>query len=264
MRLFASDYDGTFLRNERSWGEIKNNIKMAKKWQSQGNLFVFATGRSVKLMEAAALRGLVYDYIVAVNGGLVADRTGKFIFESKLSEKTIDLLKQHIDENRFSAYFITDGFYTYNQLRKFSEKLTFKQWIGYKLMDLYMKKYEISLEEILSRYPVQIAVTLENQKSATDYADYLTANYPEELSAFANLVHVDISAPNTSKAAGIEEIAKIHNISPENIYVMGDSFNDVPMLEKYTGFTTPEAVEDIKDKSQKIYTTVGEALADLM
>ena len=51
MKLFASDYDGTYWKHTlKGQLDLKKNIKMTKKWQKEGHLFVFATGRSISLI----------------------------------------------------------------------------------------------------------------------------------------------------------------------------------------------------------------------
>ena len=44
MKLFASDYDGTYWKHTKKGQlDLRKNIKVTKRWQEAGHLFVFAT-----------------------------------------------------------------------------------------------------------------------------------------------------------------------------------------------------------------------------
>ena len=48
MKLFASDYDGTYWKHTKKGQlDLRKNIKVTKRWQEAGHLFVFATGRPI-------------------------------------------------------------------------------------------------------------------------------------------------------------------------------------------------------------------------
>ena len=42
---------------------------------------------------------------------------------------------------------------------------------------------------------------------------------------------IDILPPNTTKGTGLEKLAEIEGIGPENVMAIGDNFNDLGMLE---------------------------------
>lgn len=88
--------------------------------------------------------------------------------------------------------------------------------------------------------------------------------FGKDIVAFSNLRHVDIAARGLSKATGIEYIANRHGIDANDIYCMGDSFNDLPMLKRYHGFTLPEAHQTIKENVRGVFETVGDALTQIL
>ena len=61
--------------------QLKENIKATKEWQEMGNLFIFATGRPISLMKIEQkIHGLVYDYIVGLNGAVIVSSDGQVVF----------------------------------------------------------------------------------------------------------------------------------------------------------------------------------------
>lgn len=259
MKLFASDYDGTYCKHTRlGRRELKVNIKKTKQWQQAGHLFIFATGRPISLMVMERrLHGLVYDYLVGLNGAVVVSKDGEVIFRQTIKQDIAQQIMELIKKENIKQYMITDGlnghFYSYYHPLKLDYYL-------YKSLKYLFRMFNLTLEEAL-RHPVaQIAVKTNNHQEALRFATLVNEKYGEEVIAYANLVHVDICAKNLSKASGIEEVAIRHGILKDQIYCMGDSFNDLPMLQAYHGFTTVEAVEEIKVQTEGIFETVGEAL----
>ena len=70
------------------------------------------------------------------------------------------------------------------------------------------------------------------------------------LLAFLNISSIGsiskICRCNTNKSTAIQEIAKIENIGKENIYTVGDSFNDLEMLNSFNGFCMESGEELVK------------------
>ena len=50
----------------------------------------------------------------------------------------------------------------------------------------------------------------------------------------------------------------------DNVYVIGDSMNDYPMIERYHGFCVENACAEIKKISSASFKEVGDALSYVM
>ena len=263
MKLFASDYDGTYLKHtKRGQLDLKRNIKMTKKWQEAGHLFVFATGRPIWMMQLEKkMHGIVYDYIIGLNGAIIVSKQGEILFQQAMNQKIAKKILKLIQEQDFLQYSITDGIRGYYHGR-FS--LRNKSFYLLMLFKLFFKKYSCSLEKALSQEIVQIAVETRNHDEAVRFAKQINDEFGGDVIAFANLHHVDIAAKGLSKGTGVAYVANRHSIQQNEVYCMGDSFNDLPMLETYHGITMPEARQEIKDKVEGIYDTVGGAMVSLL
>ena len=224
MKIFAADYDGTFMRGSPKPGEMAENIRQADLWRKAGNLFLFATGRDVKGLLDYLPKGLVYDYIVGLNGGTVATYEGEIILEEVIPRHVADEIIAMISKNNIQEHFISDE----------TENGTGK-----------------------------ITILMDTPDEAIYMADLFSNRLKSGANVFVNDRCVDIVAPEVSKATGIACVARRHNIACSDIYCIGDSHNDVPMLNAYNGFTMPDVDAVVDAAAIKVYNSVGEALWEL-
>ncbi|HJB06188.1 MAG TPA: HAD hydrolase family protein, partial [Candidatus Merdibacter merdigallinarum] len=47
-------------------------------------------------------------------------------------------------------------------------------------------------------------------------------------------------------------------------YAIGDSYNDLPMIEEFHGFSVMSAPEKIKESSKQVYLSVADCIDDLL
>lgn len=263
MKLFASDYDGTYCKHTRlGYRQMKENIKVTKEWRDTGNLFVFSTGRPISLMQIEQkLHGLVYDYIVGLNGAVIISNDGEVIFRRTIPNEVAHDIIKLIQEQQITHYMVTDGlnghFYTKFQLFK-------QDYYVFKFLKWTHRMFNLTLEQALNNPVAQIAIKTNHHDEAMAFAKLINEKFGHEVVAYANLVHVDICAKDLSKATGIHEVAMRHQVKHENIYCIGDSFNDLPMIKAYYGFTMVEACDEIKQQAESIYDTVSEAIQSIL
>ena len=68
---------------------------------------------------------------------------------------------------------------------------------------------------------------------------------------------IDILPPDASKGKGVEKLALLNDLAPENVMVIGDNFNDVEMLEfAGTGVVMGNADARLLERGE-FYTTVS-------
>lgn len=263
MKLFASDYDGTYWKHtKKGQFDLRKNIKITKQWQEAGHLFVFATGRSISMMQLEQkLHGVVYDYIVGLNGGIIVSKSGDILFQEAIDASVARDIIELIRKEDLLQYAITDGIYGHY---KTTFGLTHKTFYLFAIFKLFFKKYSLTLDEALKRPVVQISVKTKSHEQAVEFAKRMNEQFGDEIIAFSNLRHVDIAAKGLSKATGVAYVANLYEIRNSHVYCIGDSFNDVPMFEKFHGFTLPEACQEIKQKVESVFETVGEAMLSIL
>lgn len=258
MKLFASDYDGTYCKHTKlGRQQLKENIKATKEWQEMGNLFIFATGRPISLMKIEQkIHGLVYDYIVGLNGAVIISSDGQVVFRQTIKNEIAKQIVELIQEKKITQYMVTDGlnghYYTTFHLFK-------REYYLFKILKWTHRLFNLTLTQALEQPVAQIAVKTNSHEEAIQFAKIINETFGHEVVAYANLLHVDICAKNLSKASGVFEVAKRHRIETDAIYCIGDSFNDLPMIEAYHGLTMIEAVDDLKKQAEAVFKTVSEA-----
>ena len=68
---------------------------------------------------------------------------------------------------------------------------------------------------------------------------------------------------DSSKADGITYLKERYGWEKENIYVIGDSYNDLPMLNAFHGFTLFHAKDEIKANAEAVFAQVGDCIKAL-
>ncbi len=260
MKLFATDYDGTYLKHTKlGRKQLKKNIEATQKWRANGNIFAFATGRSLGLMKIEQrFKKLECDYVVGLNGAIVATSKGEVIYKKVIETHIAREIVALIERSQIHHVLVTDGF---NGYLSTDTNMLSPEFYLYKGLRWLFKMFNQTVEEALNADVVQIAVKMDDEKSARDFAIQINELYGDAVVAYSNLVHVDICAKNISKASGIEVIRARHEIEMKHVYCIGDSFNDVPMIETYEGYAMIEADPEIKRKASAVFETVAMALA---
>ena len=261
MKLFGSDYDGTFNRHgSRDENELEENMAAVAKWRATGNLFAFATGRSINgLTYDRHVTGIKFDYLIGLNGGIIVNAQDEIIFreliEPAIAKKIVELIK-----NRALEWFsVTDGLQGYHPA-VVNWRIDDELWhqLGIK------ETFSLPLEEALANPVAMIAVEMPSSEEAIAFASLVNETFAGHVSAFSNVNNVDIGASGLSKATGLAHIAKLHGIDENDVFGMGDSYNDVPMFETFHGFTLPEVNDEIKALADKVYPTVNAAIEDVI
>ena len=81
-------------------------------------------------------------------------------------------------------------------------------------------------------------------------------------STLTNHFHIEVVSKRTTKAKAINFISQKEQI--DNIYVIGDSENDIPMIKEYNGFAVEGATDEVKSIASKVYKSVESLIDELM
>lgn len=216
MKLIASDFDGTLIRG----GIISDRDRAAiASWREAGNLFGIVTGRGGELPEFVTRElGLAIDFAVCGSGSMIFDGTPALVEFIVTPEDTAALLE---DEARAHN--------AINWGRARCDKIT----EGF----------------------CQFSTLMKDSDSARAYADAVNEKYPQ-VNAFQNGRCVDVVKKGISKATGIARVAELFGVPADEIYPVGDSFNDLPMIEAYGGYAI--AGSAIADRAGKICADIAE------
>lgn len=228
-KFLISDYDGTFHTDDES---IKNNIEKVKEFRKSGNIFAIATGRSFyDFNEALDKFNIEYDYLIINHGATLLDKNHNLIRNYPIDNKA----KQDI----------TDEFNLVDN------------------QNIFVCKCLESRTSINQENITKIHIKCNNQDERLKFNDILNNKYKRFVKSYliTGLNNcIEIISSSTNKSVAIKEIAKIENIEENKIFTVGDSFNDLEMLEAFNGFCMKNSEELVKSKITKTCTSVAEVI----
>ena len=221
MKIIASDFDGTLYRNRQISERDKEAIK---KWQDAGNLFGLVTGRGCGIMADAADLGVNLDFALVDNGAIILDKDGNVLrkdtFDAAIAKEYYDF---SYDESGFTFL---------------HEKPDTSKYVGRE---------------------TQIALLLNNENDARELSAILNEKFGDKLNSFSNGGWINTVAAGVSKATGIKNYSEIRGVCRKNIWVVGDHYNDLSMLQAYDGYIVSTATDGMK----KLIPNVCEDIAHL-
>lgn len=235
MKIFASDYDGT-IKIDGSISE--RNLTAIKNWTKRGNVFGLVTGRSVEsALQEIKKYELPVSFLVCNNGGVIYDKEMNLL---KLYEMDLAKAKQLIADirsMRCNSFVLNNGFYRAKEIVDSAEE-------DYKY-GTYSSDY--SVERILDEGRIgQIVISVNDNEYGKEQAACINEKYVGYMNAFPNVNCIDIVPDNVDKAQGLRFVQDYFGYAKEDIYCMGDSYNDLPMLLTFHSATLTHTFEDVK------------------
>lgn len=230
MRKFlVSDYDGTFHVDDES---IKFNIERVKEFRNNGNIFAIATGRSFYDFSSVLDEfDIEYDYLIINHGATLLDKNHNLINNYSISNKAKEDIR-----NEFN---LVDG------------------------DNIFVCSCLESRTSILNNDITKIHIKCSDEKEQISLNSILNTKYKNFVKSYliTGLSNsIEVISCNTNKSIAIKEIAKLENIDNSNIFTIGDSFNDLEMLESFNGFCMESGEELVKTKIANKCVTVAEVI----
>ena len=249
MKILASDYDGT-LRTEELV-DI-NDVHAIHEFRAAGNMFGLVTGRSMESIQTEIQKNKIeFDFIVANNGGVIYDRDFQRLQVLYMDfNKALDIIA-YIKTLDCVSYVINDGFHRF----KFSVD---ENQIDHKYGN--MPDTNEHEEEVLDRGKIsQLVVSLNDTMLAEEISHYINTNFKGYAVAYVNVNCVDIVPEGVSKAEGLYFIEQHLGLEHDAIYAIGDSFNDIPMIEEIA-----DRVITLEKQAEHVFISIEECIAFLM
>lgn len=242
-KLLATDLDGTLFYPKQTKKCIsKKNVKFLQEWIDAGNRLVLVSSRSYefthKLEEEIKRK---FDHINCTSSQIYVN--DQLIRDTYMDKNSIKEILKYIDEHaKPLAYLMTTKNYAYviKQNRPVS-KLIFKM---YQLWHFFQFKYRESCvisnrifdEEIENGQCYKIMVfygfSRSNKKRAKEINKVLREKYPLIESSWTTIVN-ELTPINCNKGAGLEFYTNYIGVDPKDVYVVGDSGNDITMFNKF-------------------------------
>ncbi len=231
-KMLVSDYDGTFYTDEDN---IKLNIEEVERFRKLNNLFIIATGRSYyDFGKKKKKYNIKYDYLVINHGATILSRDEKTISNYAIDENIKSELIEQLDLNDQDNMFACSG------------------------LESRVSIYSKNITKINKKYK-----TLEEAKKNNDY---INKKYKNKLECYLlpNSNAIEIISAKTNKAKAISELSKLEDIEQNAVYTIGDSYNDIEMIEKFNGYSMENAKEEVKIVSKGECTSVSKFIKNIL
>lgn len=237
-KLFVTDMDGTLLNSQR---KITDKVKLAiKKAVEAGVIFTVATGR-MHISALPYVQELGIDVpVITYNGALIKYASGDEVFASYLDKQLVQSLVDYAHgQNIYIQLYSDDKLYYYqeNELSKFYQMAA--GVIGHPVgdaLDKYMDKVPKLL--LIGRTPE------EADRAVRDIAEKFSGQI---VAVKSTPIYVELIKPGINKASAIAKMAEIYKVPAEAILAIGDSNNDITMLQAaHYGVAMGNANADVK------------------
>ena len=113
----------------------------------------------------------------------------------------------------------------------------------------------------------QVSVHTESLEDAARLSASINERYGDKVEAFQNVIEIDIAPRGCSKGKGVQALRDYMRAEYGDVtlYGIGDSINDLPLLEASdVSYTFPYAPEICQQKATKVVETIVDALQDSM
>ena len=240
--LFGSDFDGTL--NIKGHVSIED-INAIKRFQTK-HKFGIVTGRPFKMIIKELERlDVKLDFLVCSNGTIVLDKDYQEVKSYHMDLDIFEQIEKYLQDNNCN-YCISDGYYFGYYQDDEKAKL---------FNDDYMTYDQLKAKGACNA----IFAKIEDRKKLKEIQEYILANF--RVNALSNDDNLDIFSLESNKANGLKIIGEKYQ--EEKIYALGDSQNDISMIEAYGKMAMLNCDNNIKKVAKKFYKHVYDCLDEL-
>lgn len=247
MKLLASDFDHTLWFDDHM---KENDVKAIRDFQKDRYLFGVCSGRNLNgIITPSFPYHIKYDFFILLSGALILNKDKEVIFEKKIP---MSLVKEIFE---FTNQKDTSIVYNDTMYKIYQSKI--HDHFGVYLNSLN----ELQTDEVN-------AISFHYEKGQIDQAREMCERIKEQfgdvIEAYQNNQHIDLAAKECSKGNGMKIIQDYFHLSMDHIYGIGDSWNDLPMLDTImNGYTLTYAPEVVKQHAKKVVSSLAECIYDI-
>lgn len=257
MKILASDFDGT-LYFPKEGGLRPGDIQAIQEFQARGHKFGLSTGRPLKGVLGMLGEQVRPDFYVLCSGALVLTGDLKSIYAQAMDPREVQAiltLWQAKPRPGMAVVFtqdqvyVPDDFYNSDFVRK----------------NPALGAVFLPLSRLGDRPVYGISLSCGSQELAAELlAAMEAAGTLGHTQGYQNCGSIDLVAAGCSKARGLEYLKAHYGVS-QPIACIGDSYNDLPMLEATPlSFTFTTSPEPVRSKAAWVVDSEAQAIAILL
>lgn len=265
IRLIATDLDGTLFYPKRKIKLVSSkNRKFLQEYIKQGNKVVLVSGRNKDISEQLSRKIGVSIDMIACNGSVIF-KDGKIVEDKPMNLEDVRrlFLENKNDSNILSWVFMakdkpmiivarnTNKFVEliYRIALKFQFRYMEKHVIGEKYLMEALDDPETKIYKVMPLFGVKRAGERRARENLDKYFDAYGTNFEILWSGSA----LEFMNKGVNKANALKKFINMLELKSEDVAVVGDSGNDVPLFEAFeNSFVMAQAPEEVKAKAKTV------------
>ncbi|EEJ71775.1 Cof-type HAD-IIB family hydrolase [Lactobacillus ultunensis] len=223
-KLIFSDIDDTLINDDL---QVTPKTRDAiRKQIIKGNIFVPTSARLPKGMMTAVGQILKVCPLIAYNGALALDETGRALVTRFFDAKKAAEICRYVDEqDNSSAWNIYSGYVWYCAEKK-SPRVEHEE----KIVDV--KATPASIEKIVKLQGVHKALIMGEPEDLDRMQKELIAKFPDLSFVRSSKILLEVVLKGVSKASAVKILAQEYKVPLKDCIAFGDNYNDEEMLEE--------------------------------
>lgn len=269
IKLLATDLDGTLFYPKRKLTLMtKSNIEFLKAFDKAGGKLVLVTGRSRRVSMRVKKKTGIDIAVLGCNGSFIY-KDDKFVKSTPIPKEYLLDVYMNLKANfNLYAIFIFDQEDNMKISPIGANKITTRLAKMFNIFNFaYREKYIVSEKEAIKSisngkvYKIMpvFGIFPNVRGRVLDAAMALKKQYDDKLTIAAADIAIEITAKGVNKAATLLEYCKSIGINKEEVAVVGDSYNDLPMFETFpNSFAMANGERIILEKGNHIVKRVSD------
>ncbi|MBQ7250375.1 MAG: HAD family phosphatase [Bacilli bacterium] len=269
IELLATDLDGTLFHPKRRTYLIpRRNKKLITDFVNRGGRVVLVSSRGDAFLERTRQRlGVPVDFIgsdgtlVQIDGKVVREN----VFEVESCKKLLEELRRDYDPKMILISTRDHpNVLTRTDVSKVTNLFHFLwQMVQGAYREPFVRSDNFFYQELnkgtVRKMMILIGITKANQRRAKEITEVLQKRYPDFEFMWLNQF-IEITPKGCSKASGLSFYLDYLGINHDNVAVVGDSGNDVPMFEEFyeNSYCMKHAPEAIRSQAKNVVEYVSD------
>ena len=225
MKVLASDFDLTLYVDDLEI--VKKNVMAICRFMKQGNLFGIITGRNYSDIKVLLNKyDIPYHYLICQDGAKLFDSMDYCFSTVYLSRVDIVRIVSILEAHHFD-YYLDDG---YNET--------------------------VNMDDCVK----VVGVIEDSREEAQKVVDILNK---EGFYAYLSVYYINILDSSVNKKNALEKLLVHADCYKEDLYVIGDSVNDLEMLTSFQGAIMKNHSKELDHLGKKSYDTLYEYIEEL-
>lgn len=250
MKIVASDFDGTLYYKDKCVSQV--DLASIARWRADGNMFGIATGRGLSLiMKRLRQFKVPFDFLVCTNGAAIFDAKLQVLSSHHMPVSAMQALLDEplVGKSHYILFFTTHEAMIYRPYEEFKNDLKELEIPEINVHDMRQ------LPEV-----IQVSLLYSTIEETMKARDILKKKFANILCVNRNHCFIDITIDGIDKGVGLQELLRLQHWENVPLLTIGDDENDLPMLERFHGYTVRSATQSIQQKVIKVYDSVGNLL----